>query len=134
MQGDEVLELLEKPDKAIKQHIVEWQLHTLHDRLKTKHHETFWISVDNQYHDGKEYFKYSYIEHTYNPNIAEFDNLIMQQFITLELLLNRPSGHGDTWNFKIKDKAMQLLFPESKLYKLDPNSEPHRGPLSKLNK
>lgn len=134
LQGDEVLEMLEKPDKVIKQHIVEWQLHTLHERLKTKHHETFWISVDNQYHDGKEYFKYSYIEHTYNPNIAEFDNLIMQQFITLELLLNRPSGHGDTWNFKIKDKAMQLLFPESKLYKLDPNSEPHRGPLPKLNK
>lgn len=48
-----------------------------------------------------------YIEYTRNPNIAEFDNLIMQQFITLELLLCRPSGRGDTWNFKIKDRECQ---------------------------
>lgn len=133
-KGDEVLEMLEKHDEVVNEHIVEWQLLTLHERLKTKHHETFWISVDNQMQDGKEYFKYSYIEHTRNPNIAEFDNLIMQQFISLELLLNRPSGRGDTWNFKIKDKAMPILFPESNLYKLDPNSEPHRGPLPKLKK
>ncbi len=138
---DEVLEMLEKHDEEVYEHIVEWQLLTLHERLKSKHHETFWISVDNQImQDGKEYFKYSYIEHTRNPNIAEFDNLIMQQFISLELLLNRPNskgkdkGNGDTWNFKIKDKAMPILFPESKLYKLDPNSKPHRGPLPKLKK
>lgn len=128
-KSDEVLEMLEKCDNIVKEHIVEWQLLKLHERLRTKHKETFWISVDNEFHDGKEYFKYSYIEHTRNPNVAEFDNLIMQQFVSLELLLNRPSGRGDTWNFKIKDKAMPILFPESKLYKLDPASEPHRGPL-----
>ncbi len=76
-----------------------------------------------------------HIEHTRNPNVAEFDNLIMQQYVTLELLLNRPSGRGDTWNFKIKDKAMPILFPESNIYKLDPNSTPLRGPLpKKVNK
>ena len=128
-RNEEVLEMLAKPDNGKTDHIVEWQLLTLHERLKTKHHETFWVSVDNQKFDGQEYFRYSYIEHTRNPNIAEFDNLIMQQFISLELLLNRPSGRGDTWNFKIKDKAMPLLFPESFLYKLDPDSKPHRGPL-----
>ena len=63
--------------------------------------------------------------------ISILQQIIMLQFVTLELLLNRPRGYGDTWNLKIKDKAMQLLFPESKLYKLDPNSEPHRGPLPK---
>lgn len=129
--NEEVLEMLAKPDGGQVDHIVEWQLLTLHNRLRTKHHETFWVSVDNQTIDGLEYFRYSYIEHTRNPNIAEFDNLIMQQFISLELLLNRPSGRGDTWNFKIKDRAMPLLFPESLLYKLDPNSVPHRGPLPK---
>jgi len=128
-RNDEVLEMLAKPADNVIDHIVEWQLRTLHERLMTKHHETFWISVDNKDIAGKEHFRYSYIEHTRNPNIAEFDNLIMQQFISLELLLNRPSGRGDTWNFKIKDKAMPLLFPESYLYKLDPNSQPHRGPL-----
>ena len=128
-RNDEILEMLGKNDNSVTDHIVEWQLSTLHERLKTKHRETFWVSVDNQLMDGCEFFRYSYIEHTRNPNIAEFDNLIMQQFISLELLLCRPSGRGDTWNFKIKDKAMPLLFPESLLYKLDPNSEPHRGPL-----
>lgn len=128
-QNDEVLEMLAKPEVGSVDHIVEWQLMTLHERLRTKHHETFWVSVDNQIIDGQEHFRYSYIEHTRNPNIAEFDNLIMQQFISLELLLNRPNRRGDTWNFKIKDRAMPLLFPESLLYKLDPNSQPHRGPL-----
>ena len=125
----EILEMLEKKDEKAFNHVVEWQLMNLHKRLSSKHKETFWVSVDNQFFDGKEFFKYSYIEHTRNPNVAEFDNLIMQQFISLELLLCRPSGRGDTWNFKIKDRAMPLLFPESLLYKLDPNSTPHRGPL-----
>lgn len=128
-----ILEMLESKNEKILDHIVEWQLRTLHERLSSKHKETFWVSVDNQFFDGKEFFKYSYIEHTRNPNIAEFDNLLIQQFITLELSLCRPSGNGDTWSFKIKDRAMPLLFPESLLYKLDPNSTPHRGPLpSKL--
>lgn len=130
-RNDEVLEMLSKQNEQIVDHVVEWQLMTLHERLKTKHKETFWVSVDNRIIDGLEYFKYSYIEHTRNPNIAEFDNLIMQQFISLELLLCRPSGRGDTWNFKIKDRAMPLLFPESFLYPLDPQSQPHRGPLNR---
>lgn len=131
-KNDEVLEMLGKNNGNI-DNIVEWQLMTLHNSLKKKHKETFWVSVDNQIIDKKEHFRYSYIEHTRNPNVAEFDNLIMQQFITLELSLCRPSGSGDTWNFKIKDNAMPILFPESQLYKLDPNSKPHRGPLPKLS-
>lgn len=128
-RNDAFLEMLGTDENEERDHIVEWQLETLHQRLKTKHKETFWVSVDNKVVDGSEYFKYSYIEHTRNPNIAEFDNLIMQQFVSLELLLCRPSGRGDTWNFKIKDRAMPILFPESLLYKLDPDSQPLRGPV-----
>lgn len=131
---DELLEMLSRRESKKAEQIVEWQLLELHKRLTTKHKETFWVSVDNHFFEGKEYFRYSYIEHTRNPNVGEFDNLIMQQLITLELLLARPSGHGDTWNFKIKDRAMPLLFPESLLYKLDPDSEPHRGPLPRQHK
>ena len=127
--NDDILEMLGKGSDASLDHVVEWQLEALHQRLKTKHKETFWISVDNQIIDNHEHFRYSYIEHTRNPNIAEFDNLIMQQYITLELLLCRPSGRGDTWNFKIKDRAMPILFPESLLYKLDPDCNPRRGPI-----
>ena len=123
-QEEDRLEMVSMQDAVIADHIVEWQLKTLHHRLKTKHKETFWVSVDNRMMDGKEYFRYSYIEHTRNPNIDAFDQLIAQQMISLELLLSRPSGRGDTWNFKIKNEAMSLLFPEKLIYKLDPLAIP----------
>ena len=88
----------------------------LHNRLLTKHHETFWIEVENVINDGKEYFRYKEIEHTKNPNVGQFDVLLEQNLITVDLLLCRPSGHGDTYSFKIKKKGMPLLFPESLLY------------------
>ena len=93
-----------------------WHLIHLHDRLLTKHHETFWIEVENVTDDGKEYFRYKEIEHTKNPNVGQFDVLIEQNVITVDLLLCRPSGNGDTYSFKIKKKGMPLLFPESVVY------------------
>jgi hypothetical protein len=95
-----------------------WALHLLHNRLSEKHHETFWIEVENEIHDGKEYFRYSSIEHTRNPIIPQFDILLDAGIITVDLLLCRPSGHGDTYSFKIKKKGMPLLFPESLTYNL----------------
>lgn len=95
-----------------------WTLQRLHDRLSEKHHETFWIEVENEIHDGKEFFKYSKIEHTRNPIIPQFDILLDAGIITVDLLLCRPSGHGDTYSFKIKKKGMPLLFPESLTYNL----------------
>lgn len=96
--------------------IAVWRLLKLHDRLSIKHHETFWIEVENVIDDGKEYFRYKEIEHTKNPNIGQFDILLEQNIITIDLLLSRPSGHGDTYSFKIKKKGMPMLFPESEKY------------------
>ena len=93
-----------------------WRLMKLHQRLTTKHHETFWIEVENAIHDNKEYFCYKQIEHTRNPNVGQFDALLEQNLITVDLLLCRPSGNGDTYSFKIKKKGMPLLFPESIIY------------------
>lgn len=98
--------------------VAAWRLMKLHQRLLTKHHETFWIEVENEMRDGKEYFRYKQIEHTKNPNVGQFDVLIEQNIITIDLLLCRPSGHGDTYSFKIKKKGMPLLFPESVAYDL----------------
>lgn len=95
-----------------------WTLKRLHGRLSEKHHETFWIEVETEIHDGKEYFRYSSIEHTRNPIIPQFDILLDAGIITVDLLLCRPSGHGDTYSFKIKKKGMPLLFPESLTYNL----------------
>ena len=95
-----------------------WRLLKLHQRLSTKHHETFWIEVENAIHDNKEYFRYKQIEHTRNPNVGQVDVLLEQNLITVDLLLCRPSGHGDTYSFKIKKKGMPLLFPESIIYNI----------------
>ena len=95
-----------------------WTLRKLHGRLSEKHHETFWITVDNEIHDGKEYFRYRSIEHTRNPIIPQFDILLDTGIITIDLLLSRPSGHGDTYSFKIKKRGMPLLFPESITYSI----------------
>ena len=98
--------------------VAAWRLIKLHQRLTTKHHETFWIEDENAIHDNKEYFCYKQIKHTRNPNVGQFDILLEQNLITVDLLLCRPSGNGDTYSFKIKKKGMPLLFPESLIYNL----------------
>ena len=103
-----------------------WRLQTLHQCLLTKHHETFWIEVDTRQGDaGQEQFRFNKIEHTRNPNVSQFDILLEQSMITVDLLLGRPkvdltTGNakkgGDAVSFKIKKSAAGLLFPQSKLY------------------
>lgn len=113
-QQKALLEL--QAQKSRVEDVAAWRLLKLHRRLLTKHHETFWIEVENAIHDNKEYFCYKQIEHTRNPNIGQFDVLLEQNLITVDLLLCRPSGNGDTYSFKIKKKGMPLLFPESITY------------------
>lgn len=115
-QLKELLEL-QAQEKCIKD-VAVWRLMKLHNRLITKHRETFWIEVENKIYDNKEFFRYKEIEHTRNPNVGQFDVLIEQNIITVDLLLCRPSGHGDTYSFKIKKKGMPLLFPESVIYSI----------------
>lgn len=98
-----------------------WRLIKLHERLLTKHHETFWIDVETKMSDGREYFRCTEIEHTKNPLPSQFDVLLDQGEITLDFLLCRPSGNGDTYSFKIKKKARPLLFPESDIYHIQPS-------------
>lgn len=113
---DELLELQAERRKV--EDIAAWRLVKLHQRLQIKHRETFWIEVENKFRDGKEFFRYKQIEHTKNPNVGQFDVLLEQNVITVDLLLCRPSGHGDTYSFKIKKKGMPLLFPESMIYEI----------------
>ena len=103
-----------------------WRLQTLHQCLLSKHHETFWIEVDTRTGDnGQEQFRFNMIEHTRNPNVSQFDILLEQSMITVDLLLGRPKVDietgapkkgGDAVSFKIKKSAAGLLFPQSRLY------------------
>lgn len=99
--------------------VAAWQLINLHERLLTKHHETFWIEAETKKESGREYFRVSQILHTKNPITSQFDVLLDQGQISVDFLLCRDSG-GDTYSFKIKGKARQLLFPQSETYKLQP--------------
>lgn len=103
-----------------------WRLQTLHECLLTKHHETFWIEVDTRIGDqGQEQFMFNKIEHTRNPIVSQFDILLEQSMITVDLLLGRPKVDpetgkpkkgGDAVSFKIKKSAAGLLFPDSVFY------------------
>lgn len=93
-----------------------WTLLNLHQRLAEKHHETFWIDVESRIRNNVEEFRVSTIEHTKNPVISQFDVLLEQGKIKLDLMLSRPSGRGDTYSFKMDKKWRPLLFPESETY------------------
>lgn len=92
-----------------------WQLMDLHERLLTKHRETFWIDVDSRIINNQEFFRVTTIEHTKNPLPPQFDLLLEQGKITVDFLLCRDSG-GDTYSFKIGKRDRALLFPESEVY------------------
>ena len=94
-----------------------WKLIKLHERLLTKHRETFWIDAETKIESGREFFRVSEILHTKNPIPSQFDMLLDQGQITVDFLLCRDSG-GDTYSFKIKGKARPLLFPQSETYNL----------------
>lgn len=97
--------------------VAAWQLMNLHNRLLTKHHETFWIDAETKKEFGREYFRVTEILHTKNPIPSQFDILLDQGQITVDFLLCRNSG-GDTYSFKIKGSARPLLFPQSEVYNL----------------
>lgn len=97
--------------------VAAWQLMNLHERLLTKHHETFWIDAETKKEGGRELFRVTEILHTKNPIPSQFDILLDQGQITVDFLLCRDSG-GDTYSFKIKGKARTLLFPQSETYNL----------------
>lgn len=128
---DDLLEIEE--DKIIGENqfkkiadVAVWRLQTLHECLLTKHHETFWIEVDTRIGDqGQEQFMFNKIEHTRNPIVSQFDILLEQSMITVDLLLGRPKVDletgkpkkgGDAVSFKVKKSAAGLLFPDSTIY------------------
>ena len=94
-----------------------WRLLKLHERLLTKHRETFWIDAETKHEFGREFFRVTEILHTKNPIPSQFDVLLDQGQITVDFLLCRDSG-GDTYSFKIKGRARPLLFPQSETYNL----------------
>lgn len=100
---------------------VKWEIKNLHEKLLQKHRETFWVEAKSIKNDGKEFFQYQAVEHTRKPIVSQFDLLLEQGFITLDHLIKRNSKGKVVEKgplFKIKPKALNLLFPPSKSYDL----------------
>lgn len=91
--------------------IAVWRLKTLHETLKKKHAETFWISTNTRKNEGFTEFQISAITHSRKPIISQFDYLLLQRRISVDLLLGRGTG-GDTYAFKLKKGNVPLLFPD----------------------
>lgn len=115
---DQLIENSNNPD--IDDFVV-WTLDKLHNRLREKHKETFWVEADSIYKDGTEHFQYKLVEHTKKPITSQFDLLIDQGIITLDHLIKR-NAKGKVVEkgplFKIKPSGIELLFPPSETYSL----------------
>lgn len=113
--------LIENSDKPEIGDFVVWTLDKLHNRLKSKHKETFWVEAESIKIDNRERFQYKLVEHTKKPITSQFDLLIEQGIITLDHLIKRNSKGKVVEKgplFKIKPKGIELLFPPSERYNL----------------
>ncbi len=118
---NEIKQLIENSDKPEVGDFVVWTLDKLHNRLKEKHKETFWVEAESIIINDREHFQYKLVEHTRKPITSQFDLLIDQGIITLDHLIKRNSK-GRVFEkgplFKIKPKGIELLFPPSESYSL----------------
>lgn len=112
------IEKLKKIKEEIKklQDVALWNLDDLHKALINKHKETFWIEAESKVESGHEYFRISKIEHTRNPIPSQFDFLLDNGKIYVDMSLGRSKKHGDIFSFKIQKGASPLLFPERRVY------------------
>lgn len=113
---DSYLEIRQK-QSLINCDIAVWQLKTLHETLRKKHAETFWIATNTRKNHEYTEFKISKITHSRKPIITQFDYMLEQRLISVDLLLGR-GKHGDTYAFKLKKGGVPLLFPDSRVYSI----------------
>lgn len=119
--NSDINHLIENSDKPKVGDFVVWELEQLHSRLLEKHKETFWVSAESKFEDGKEYFQYKEVEHTKKPIVSQFDILLEQGVITLDHLIKRNSKGKVVEKgplFKIKPNSLDLLFPPSEKHML----------------
>lgn len=118
---NDIKQLIENSDKPEIGDFVIWSLDKLHNRLREKHKETFWVEAESIRIDNREHFQYKLVEHTKKPITSQFDLLIDQGIITLDHLIKRNSKGRVVEKgplFKIKPKGIELLFPPSERYRL----------------
>jgi hypothetical protein len=90
-----------------------WSLDNLRQVLSRKHPETFWIMAKSIMKNGLETFQLTKVRHTKRPVPLQFDQLLMEDAIRMDLTLSaKPSGavrdHG--YLFRAKHERFHELF------------------------
>lgn len=96
-----------------------WELQTLHNRLVTKHQETFWIAAKPFEKNGLSYFELEQALHTRAPSLRQFDRLLDSGEITLDHLIKKTNGKTRDKGYLFKMKAMakkELFLGDEKCY------------------
>jgi hypothetical protein len=115
--------LIENSDKKDVGDFLVWKLDELKMSLSAKHKETFWVSAQSKFEDGKEHFLFKSVEHTKSPLLNQFGMLIDIGAITLDYPIKRLPNNtvvDKGCNFKLKSNALNMLFPPSQTYHLLP--------------
>lgn len=89
-----------------------WELAKLHDRLLSKHRETFWVQADPIVVCGKAYFNFTEVLHTRRPSTAQFDRLLAAGEVTVDHIIkeNGNSAHERGPLFKVQRGSLNELF------------------------
>ena len=103
------------------QEALTWQMSVLQQRLEAKHHETFWIKLDEVQLKGRTAFQLRAVEHTGPPASQLLGSLIQSNQVTLDHLIKQ-TERGTTErgpSFKITPAGHETLFPIRATYSLD---------------
>lgn len=103
--------------------VAAWPGQLLRQRLEEKHAETFWIHAKSTLIDGDEYLTLMSVTHTKKPLITQLLPLIESGVITMDHLIKRKGGGGNTVSekgplFKMNKRDLSLLFPAPIMYTL----------------
>jgi len=110
----EILTAVEQLLETSRDHgaIAIWPLPKLHERLLTKHPESFWINVETKGERTDQLFRVTAATHTRRPSVAQFDSFLSSGIITLDHLIKRTGMRAREKGpfFKIPPKHLLDLF------------------------
>jgi len=89
-----------------------WRLSTLHERLHSKHKETFWIQAEQIQLGGQTYFELKNVHHTRKPSAFQFNRLLDSGEISVDhmIKIKEHGAHERGPQFKINRASLNELF------------------------
>lgn len=116
-EGRDIVQVFHSPRN---EDVVTWQMDVLRHSLSVKHDETFWVKADTKLIDGDEYIRFTGINHTRKPILAQLSPLLSGGVISMDFTISSQGQqvHDKGYLFKIWPRDLSLLFPPSVSYAL----------------